>query len=58
MIYVDGEGNVRLEKSDSTQELASIVSTPEARQNLLDILERQIDCDSATACMSITIIYV
>ncbi|KAJ5460921.1 uncharacterized protein N7458_002473 [Penicillium daleae] len=42
------EGNVRVEKSDSTQELASIVSTPEARQNLLDILKRQIDHDPAT----------
>ena len=58
MIYVDSEGNVRVEKSDSTQEVASIVSTPEARQNLLDILERQIDHNPATDGMSITKPYV
>jgi hypothetical protein len=53
VIYVDSEGKVRVEKSDSTQEVVSIFSTPEARQNLLDILERQVDY-SPTDGMSIT----
>lgn len=58
MIYIDHEGNLKVQESRSVQERGPSMFTPEVQQNFLQILGESVACRQSIRMQSHIFVYI